>query len=136
MEVTRALEWIRDNHRAVLATTRSDGGLQMSPVLAGIDENDKVVISSRQTALKTKNVRARPRATLLVFTEAFYGQWVQVEGSVEIVSLPEAMEGLVSYYRGISGEHQDWDEYRRSMTAEQRVLLQMSVERAGPDKAG
>ena len=71
-----------------------------------------------------------------MFTDNFYGNSVQVEGPVEVVSLPDAMEGLVAYYRQISGEHPDWDEYRSAMAQEQRVLLRITVERAGPDRAG
>lgn len=136
MEVSRALDFIRRNHRAVLATTRSDGGVQLSPITAGVDDDQRVEISTRETALKTKNLRARPHASLLVFTDAFFGEWVQVEGPVEIVSLPEAMDGLVGYYRRISGEHSNWEEYRQAMISDRRVLVRMRVERAGPDRSG
>ena len=135
MEPTRALQFVAANHRAVLATTRADGATQLSPVAAGVD-GDVVVVSTRQTAMKTKNLRRHPRATLLVFTDDFYGDWVQVEGPVEVVALPEAMDGLVAYYRQLSGEHPDWDDYRAAMEREQRVLLRITVERAGPDTAG
>jgi PPOX class probable F420-dependent enzyme len=135
MEPTDALQFIRQHHRAVLATTRRDGSPQLSLVTAGVD-GDSVVVSTRETATKTKNLRRQPRASLLVFTDAFYGAWVQVDGPVEIVTLPEAMEGLVKYYRQISGEHPDWEEYRAAMERERRVLLRVTVERAGPDTAG
>jgi PPOX class probable F420-dependent enzyme len=136
MDQARALDFIKNNHRAVLATQRSDGGIQLSAVTAGVDDDGKVVISTRETALKTKNLRARPFATLLVMNDGFYGEWVQVEGSVEIVGLPDAMEGLVSYYRGISGEHDDWEDYRAAMVKDKRVLLRITVARAGPDVSG
>ncbi len=136
MDADKALEFIRRNHRAVLATSRSDGGTQLSPVTAGVAEDRVVEISTRETAIKTKNLRARPRASLVVFTDAFFGDWVQVEGPVEVVSLPEAMEGLVAYYRQISGEHPNWDEYREAMISDRRVLVRMRVERAGPDRSG
>ena len=71
-----------------------------------------------------------------MFTDGFYGDWVQVDGAVEIVPLPEAMAGLTAYYRQIAGEHPDWDEYRTAMERERRVLLRLTVERAGPDVAG
>jgi PPOX class probable F420-dependent enzyme len=135
MEPAAALDFIAHNHRAVLATARADGNPQLSLVAAGVDD-DKVLVSTRETAIKTKNLRRRPRASLIVFTDNFYGNSVQVEGSVEVVSLPDAMEGLVAYYRQISGEHPDWDEYRSAMAQEQRVLLRITVERAGPDRAG
>ncbi len=135
MEIAKALEFIAQNHRAVLATTRSDGSPQLSLVAAGVN-GDTVVISTRETAMKTRNLRRRPWASLLVFTDAFYGDSVQVAGNVEVVSLPEAMDGLIAYYRQLGGEHPDWEEYRSAMERERRVLLRMSVERAGPDTAG
>ena len=116
-------------------TTRADGNPQLSPVAAGVD-GDVVVVSTRETALKTKNLRRRPRASLIVFTDSFYGDWVQVEGPVEVVSLPRAMDGLVAYYRQVAGEHPDWEDYRSAMERERRVLLRITVERAGPDRAG
>jgi PPOX class probable F420-dependent enzyme len=135
MEPSLAIEFIARHHRAVLATTRADGRPQLSLVAAGV-AGDTVVVSTRETAIKTKNLRRRPWASLIVFTDNFYGDSVQVEGPVTVVSLPEAMDGLVEYYRAISGEHPDWDDYRAAMTRDQRVLLRITVERAGPDQAG
>ena len=135
MELHEALKFITQHHRAVLATTRRDGNSQLSLVTAGVD-GDTVVVSTRETANKTKNLQRRPRASLLAFTDAFYGDWVQVEGAVEVVPLPEAMDGLIAYYRQVAGEHPDWDEYRAAMGRERRVLLRMTIERAGPDTAG
>jgi PPOX class probable F420-dependent enzyme len=105
-------------------------------VAATVDGDGTVVISTRQTAVKTKNLRLRPHATVLVMNDTFYGEWLQVEGPVEIVNLPEAMDGLVAYFRSISGEHPNWDEYRAAMESERRVLLRLTVERAGPDVSG
>jgi PPOX class probable F420-dependent enzyme len=136
MDVEEARDFIRQNGRAVLATTRSDGGVQMSPVDAVIDEEGYAVLSSRETAIKVKNLRRRPHATLCVFTDAFYGPWGYVEGDVEIVSLPEAMEGLVDYYRRAAGEHPDWDDYRVAMERDQRLLIRIPIERAGPTVSG
>ncbi len=136
MDVEEARDFIRQNGRAVLATTRSDGGVQMSPVDAVIDQDGYAVLSSRETAIKVKNLRRRPHATLCVFTDAFYGPWGYVEGDVEIVSLPEAMEGLVDYYRRAAGEHPDWDDYRAAMERDQRLLIRIPIERAGPTISG
>jgi PPOX class probable F420-dependent enzyme len=135
MEPAHALGVIRSQHRAVLATGRADGRPQLSPVVAGV-LGDTVVISSRETAMKVKNLRRRPFASLCVIPDAFFGSWVQVEGPVEVVSLPEAMEQLVDYYRSVSGEHPDWDDYRAAMEREGRVMIRMKVERAGPDRSG
>lgn len=95
-----------------------------------------MVISSRETAVKVKNLRRDPRASLCVFSDGFYGDWVQLDGSASILALPDAMEPLVEYYRSLSGEHPDWDEYRAAMTRDRRVLVRLTVERAGPDVAG
>ena len=136
MDRDAAREFIRHNHHAVLATTRADGAPQLSPVAVGVDDDGAVVVSTRQTAVKTKNLRRRPRAAVVVMSDRFFGDWVQVDGPVEIVALPEAMEGLIAYYRQLSGEHPDWDDYRAAMQREQRVLLRLTIERAGPDVSG
>ena len=133
MDLDKAREYLRSNHHAVLATLRRDGTPQMSPVGCTVDQDGRVVVSSRETAIKVKNVRREPRAWLCVFPDSFYGGFVQVEGSVEIVSLPEAMEGLVDYYRSIAGEHPDWDDYRAAMEREQREVIRLDLTRAGPD---
>jgi PPOX class probable F420-dependent enzyme len=105
-------------------------------VAAGVDDDGFVVVSTRETAAKTKNLSRRPRASIMAMSDGFFGEWVQVEGPVEIVHLPEAMDGLVSYYRQLSGEHSDWDDYRAAMERDRRVLLRLLVERAGPNVSG
>jgi PPOX class probable F420-dependent enzyme len=131
-----ALDFVASNHRAVLVTRRSDGGVQVSPITAGVDDDGYVVISSRETAYKVRNLRKDPRATLCVMTDAFYGEWISIEGEAEFVTLPEAMEGLVDYYRRISGEHPDWDEYRRVMEEDRRLLIRIPPTKVGPTKSG
>ena len=136
MDLDEARAHVRQHSHAVLSTVRRDGTPQMSPVGATVDDAGRVVVSSRETAYKTRNVRRDPRAWLCVFPDEFYGPWVQVEGSVEVLSLPDALEPLVDYYRRIAGEHDDWEDYRRAMLAEQRCLLRITLLRAGPDRAG
>ena len=137
MDLDEARDFLRANHRAILATMRLDGTPQMSPVTCTVDEAGRATVSSRETAVKTKNVRRDPRAWLCVIPDPFYGvPFVQVEGTVSVLSLPEAMEPLVDYYRSISGEHPDWDDYRLAMERDQRVLLRLDLTRAGPDIAG
>ena len=136
MDIAQALDFIRSNHRAVLHTYRSDGSPQLSPVSVGVDDAGLAVISSRETAVKTKNVARDPRAALCVINDGFYGAWCFVSGPCEVVHLPEAMDGLVAYYRELAGEHPDWDEYRAAMEREQRVLLRVSLEYAGPNVSG
>ena len=136
MDVAEARRFLTDNHRAVLATLRSDGQPQMSPVAAVVDEAGRVVVSTRETAVKVRNLRRHPRAWLCVIPDAWYGDMVQVEGPVEVVALPEAMDGLVDYYRRAAGEHPDWDDYRRAMERERRVLLRLTIDRVGPNRSG
>ncbi len=136
MDVPTAQEFVRANHHAVLATIRTDGRPQLSPVAATVDIEGRVVVSTRETALKVKHLRRDPRIGLTVFTDSFFGEWVQLEGTAEIVSLPEAMEPLVEYYRSTAGDHPDWDEYRAAMLAEKRVIVRFVIERAGPNVSG
>jgi PPOX class probable F420-dependent enzyme len=136
MDVGRAADFLRAHHRAVLATSRSDGRPQLSPVTCTVDDENRVLISTRETALKTRNLRRRPQASLCVFTDNFFGEWVQVEGDVEIIPLPDAMDLLVEYYRSISGEHPDWADYRAAMVRDRRVIARITITRAGPDASG
>jgi PPOX class probable F420-dependent enzyme len=96
----------------------------------------RVLVSTRKRAFKVRNLRRNPRAWLCVLPDRFYGRWIQVGGSVRIVELPAAMEGLVDYYRRVSGEHPDWDDYRATMEREARVLLRIDLTSAGPDREG
>jgi PPOX class probable F420-dependent enzyme len=137
VDLDEARNLLRSQHRAVLTTLRSDGTPQMSPVLVAVDAEGYAVISTRQTAYKVKQLRADPRAWLCAFPDSFFGgRWLQIEGPVEIVDLPDAMDGLVDYYRSISGEHSDWDDYRAAMLRDQRCLIRIQITRAGPDREG
>ncbi len=136
MDIDAALDFVRSQHHAVLGTLKGDGAPQLSPVTVGVDASGHVVISTRQTAYKIRNIRRDPRVWLCVFPDEFFGRWVQIEGVAEIVELPEAMEALVDYYRRISGEHPDWDDYRAAMERDKRVLVRVIVSKAGPDVSG
>ncbi|OLS96587.1 PPOX class F420-dependent enzyme [Pseudonocardia sp. CNS-004] len=136
MDLDEAREVVREQHRAVLATLRGDGTPQMSPVLVAVDDEGRALVSTRETALKVRNLRRDPRVWLCVLPDGFFGRWVQVEGRADIVSLPAAMDGLVDYYRRLSGEHENWDDYRDAMRRERRVLLRVELVRAGPDRSG
>ncbi|MGH3963210.1 MAG: PPOX class F420-dependent oxidoreductase [Pseudonocardiaceae bacterium] len=136
MDLDEARAVVAEQHHVVLATLRGDGTPQMSPVAATVDGQGRVVVSTRKTAFKVRNLRRDPRAWLCVLSDGFFGRWIQVGGRVRIVELPEAMEPLVDCYRSISGEHPDWDDYRAAMQREQRVLLQIELTSAGPDREG
>lgn len=136
MELAKARTFIDENNRGILMTNRQDSRPQMSPILIGLDGEGRGIISSRETAYKVRNLRRDPSAYVCIFTDEFFGEWIQIEGTAEIVSLPEAMDLLVDYYKRVSGEHPDWEEYRQAMKDEQRVLIRITLERAGPDKSG
>lgn len=136
MDVDEARRFVEGHHRAVLVTRRSDGALQTSPVVVTVDGEGRAIVSSRETAFKIKNLRRDPRATVCVFTDGFFGEWVQIDGTADVVSLPEAMDLLVDYYRRLAGEHDDWSEYRAAMEQEQRVLVRITIEHSGPDASG
>jgi PPOX class probable F420-dependent enzyme len=136
MTPDEARAFVAGNHHAVLVTRRRSGGLQTSPVTVGVDGDGMVTISSRETAYKVHNLRRDPTAVVCVFSDAFFGRWLQIEGAARIVSLPEAMDGLVDYYRRISGEHPDWDEYRSAMQEQRRVLIRIPLDKVGPTLYG
>jgi PPOX class probable F420-dependent enzyme len=136
LDVPTALSFLREHSHAVLATTRADGRPQMSPIVASVDADGQIAISSRETAIKVKNLRRDPFASLCVVNDGFYGEWVQLEGPATVTSLPEAMDHLVAYYRSLSGEHPDWDDYRAAMVRDQRVIIRITPERAGPNVSG
>jgi len=136
MDLERAREFMRVHHRAVLATRRSDGLPQLSPVTVGVGDDGRILVSTRETAIKTKNLARDPRASLCVLTDRFFGEWLQAEGTAQIIHLPEAMDLLVDYYRRISGEHPDWEDYRQAMVRDRRVIAAITLTRAGPDRSG
>jgi PPOX class probable F420-dependent enzyme len=137
VELDEARDFIREHHRAVMSTRRRDGSPQMSIVACNVDDDGRVVVSTRETALKTRNVRRDPRVSVCVLPDdGWRGRWIQVDGTAEVLSLPDAMEPLVEYYRSTAGEHPDWDDYRAAMERERRVLIRVTIERAGPDVAG
>lgn len=136
MDLAKAREFLRSNHRAVLLTCHADGRPQMSPVTVGMDAEGYAVISTRETAVKTRNMRREPRVVICGLNDGFYGEWVQIDGTAEIIDLPDAMEHLVTYYRDISGEHPDWDDYRAAMQRDRRVIARITLTKAGPDWHG
>jgi PPOX class probable F420-dependent enzyme len=136
VDIDRATEFVRGHHRAILATMRSDGRPQLSPVLAAVDDEGRILISTRETAVKTRNLARDPRASLCVFGDGFFGDWIQADGTAEVVHLPEALDLLEDYYRRVSGEHPDWDDYRAAMRRERRVMVRLTITRAGPDVSG
>ena len=132
----RLLAFLRPRHRAVLMTRRRDGGPQSSPVTCGVDADGRVVVSTYPQRAKVANARRDPAVSLCVLSDDWDGPWVQVDGTAEVLDLPAALEPLVEYYRSISGEHPDWDEYRSAMQRQGKSLLRITVQRWGPVATG
>lgn len=136
MDLTDARDFLAAHGRAVMHTTRADGGPQLSPVVATVDDAGRAIVSTRATSVKVRNLERDPATSLCVFTDQFFGPWVRIDGIAHIVRLPEAMDLLIDYYRRVAGEHDDWDDYRRAMDEERRVLLRIDIEEVGPNVAG
>ena len=128
--------FIRPRHHAILSTQRRDGSPQMSPVTMGVDLDGAILVSSYPERSKVRNLQRHDQAAVCVLSDDFGGDWVQVDGRIELVSQPAAVEALVDYYRSISGEHPDWDEYRQAMVRQGKVLLRLSIERWSPISRG
>lgn len=130
------LEFLRPRHQAILLTTRSDGRAQLSPVSCGVDPQGRVVVATYPQRAKTANARRTPTVSLCVLSEEFNGAWVQVDGSCEVLDMPEATEPFVDYFRSISGEHPDWAEYKTAMAEQGKSLLRITPTRWGPVATG
>jgi PPOX class probable F420-dependent enzyme len=129
-------DFVRPRHHAVLVTRRSDGSQQMSPVTCGLDTSGRIVVASYPRRAKARNASRDPRVSVLVLSDEFDGAYVQVDGTAEVIELPAAVEPLVEYFRVISGEHPDWDEYRAAMRRQGKCLIRVTVERWGPIATG
>ncbi|HEY0002775.1 MAG TPA: PPOX class F420-dependent oxidoreductase [Actinoplanes sp.] len=130
------LEFLRPRHHAILMTTRRDGRPQSSPNTCGVDAAGRIVISTYPERAKAANIRRDPRVSVCVLSDEFNGAWVQVDGTAEVLDLPEALEPLVDYFRVISGEHPNWDEYRAAMREQGKSLIRITIERWGPIATG
>ena len=132
------LDFARVRHRYALITTREDGRPQVSPVTGGVDDAGRLVISTYPSRAKARNLRRNPAATVLVMSDDFDGPGVQVDGTAEVLDMPsqEAEDGLVEYFRCISGEHDDWEEYRAAMRRQEKSLIRVTVESWGPVATG
>ncbi|MCC3655581.1 MULTISPECIES: PPOX class F420-dependent oxidoreductase [Streptomyces] len=136
--VSRAelLGFLRPRHHAVLMTRKRDGSPQMSPLTCGVDPEGRIVMSTYPERAKARNARRDPRVSLCVLSDAFNGPYVQVDGTAEVLDMPEALEPLVEYFRCISGEHPDWDEYREAMRVQNKSLIRVTITGWGPVATG
>ncbi len=130
------LEFIRPRHRAIVITMRRDGRPQASPVTCGVDPQGRIVVATYPERAKAVNARRDPRVSVLFLSDDFGGEWVQVDGTAEVLDVPDAVEPLVEYYRSVAGEHPDWGEYRQAMADQGKSLLRVTPQRWGPVASG
>jgi PPOX class probable F420-dependent enzyme len=130
------LDFLRPRHHALLLTRRRSGGVQLSPVTCGVDGEGRIVVATYPQRAKVVNARRDPAVSMCVLSDEWDGPWVQIDGTAEVLDLPEAVEPLVDYFRAISGEHPDWDEYRAAMTRQGKSLLRVTVSEWGPIATG
>ncbi|HEY2042739.1 MAG TPA: PPOX class F420-dependent oxidoreductase [Jatrophihabitans sp.] len=136
VELSEMLEFVRPRRHMIVIPRRADGTPQASPVSGGVDAEGRLVISTYPDRAKAHNLRRDPRCSVLVLSDDFGGAWIQVEGNAEVLDMPDALEPLVDYYRAISGEHPDWDEYRAAMVTQDKSLLRITPTRWGPIATG
>jgi PPOX class probable F420-dependent enzyme len=136
VELDGLLDFVRPRHQMLVVTSRADGRPQASPVTGGVDDSGRIVISSYRDRAKTANARKRPEVSVVVLSDDFGGAWVQVDGTCEVLDAPESVEPLVEYFRNISGEHPDWNEYRQAMLAQDKSILRITPTRWGPIATG
>ena len=131
------LEFLRSRHHGVLITRRaSTGGVQVSPVSCGVDTEGRIVVSTYPQRAKVRNARRDPAVSICVLSDDWDGPYVQIDGTAEILDLPEALEDFVDYYRCIAGEHPDWDEYRAAMLRQGKSLIRITIDNWGPIATG
>ena len=136
VDLATLLDFLRPRHRGLLATRRADGAPQLSPVTCGLDTEGRIVVSTYPSRAKTRNARRDPRVSMCVLSDDWDGQYVQVDGTAEVLDMPAALDGLVDYFRCISGEHPDWDEYREAMVRQDKSLIRIDIQRWGPIATG
>lgn len=136
VELAPLLEFLRPRHRGVLNTYRADGSPQMSPVTCGVDSGGRIVVATYPARAKAVNARRNPQVSICVLSDEWNDAYVQVDGRAEVLDMPEALDGLVDYFRCISGEHPDWDEYREAMARQNKSLIRIHIERWGPVATG
>ncbi|MFF3390673.1 PPOX class F420-dependent oxidoreductase [Streptomyces sp. NPDC002669] len=136
VELDGLLAFVRPRHRAILLTARADGRPQGSPLTCGVDDSGRIVVSTYPERAKTRNAKRDPRVSVIVLSDEWNGPWVQIDGVAEVIDAPESVEPLVEYFRNISGEHPDWDEYRTAMVEQGKSIIRITPERWGPVATG
>ncbi|MCU1478906.1 MAG: pyridoxamine 5-phosphate oxidase [Subtercola sp.] len=130
------LAFVRPRHRMLLATTRTDGRPQISPVTGGVDAEGRLVISTYPGRAKTRNAARDSRTSVVVLSDEWNAAWIQIDGDAEVLTMPGAADALVEYFRSISGEHPDWAEYRKAMAIQNKSLIRITPTHWSPVATG
>jgi PPOX class probable F420-dependent enzyme len=130
------VEFLKTRHHAILSTRRADGSPQLSPLTCGVDDQGRLVVATYPKRAKVVNIRRAPQVSVCVLSDEWNGPWVQLDGTAEVIDLPDAVEPLVDYFRSISGEHPNWDEYREAMRKQGKSLIRVTIDRWGPIATG
>jgi PPOX class probable F420-dependent enzyme len=130
------LEFVRPRHQGVLLTSRRDGWPQSSLVTMGVGDDGTILVSTYPERAKVHNLRRDPRASMVVMSDTFNGEWAQLDGTAVVIDTPDSVDGLVEYFRVISGEHPDWNEYREAMVRQGKSLIRLTIERWSPIAKG
>ncbi|ACU75072.1 pyridoxamine 5'-phosphate oxidase-related FMN- binding [Catenulispora acidiphila DSM 44928] len=136
VDLDALLEFVRPRHRALLITRRADGSPQASPLTCGVDDDGRLVMSTYPERAKTTNARRDTAVSVVILSDEWNGPWVQIDGEAEVLDIPDSVEPLVEYFRTISGEHPDWDEYREAMVKQGKSLIRVTPRRWGPVATG
>jgi PPOX class probable F420-dependent enzyme len=136
VDLAALLDFVRPRHHALLITRRADGSPQASPLTCGVDDAGRLVMSTYPERAKTNNARRDTAVSVVVLSDEWNGPWVQIDGDAEVLDIPDSVEPLVEYFRNISGEHPDWDEYREAMVKQGKSLIRVTPRRWGPVATG
>jgi PPOX class probable F420-dependent enzyme len=134
VDLSWAVEHVRDRHQAALVTIQKDGRPQLTHIVYAMDEHGVARISITDDRVKTRNLRRDPRALLHVAGEGFW-DYVVLDGAVELSAVAAdphdaATDELVELYRAVSGEHPDWEDFRRVMVQDDRLVARFRAGRA------
>lgn len=136
IDLDALLTFVRPRHRMILMTLKADGRPQLSPVTGGVDDYGRLIVSSYPGRAKTVNAKRRKEVSVCVVSDEWNGPWVQIDGTAEVLDMPDAEDALVDYYRSLAGEHPDWVEYREAMRVQNKSLIRVTPTSWGPVATG
>ena len=128
------LDLAADRNLGVLSTIKRDGRPQLSMVSLTVDRGGPSVrVSVTDGLAKVANLRRDPRASVLI-ASADGWSYAVLEGTVALSPVAAhphdaTVRELVEVFRLVQGrEHPDWDDYRRAMVQDRRLVATLHVE--------